>query len=173
MATNKKESPKVKTVVAPYFLGEKKVQVGKLAGVHMPGFILISEHIREKIGLPVGSGLPRTVGGIPYRMQHGSVIAKIKATINGTVQEIDRLVRVKRGSKAVKLHLQTTEPYTFRRQGKVISGTRHVTVQVGVPSWATVKQVHDFFVKALQVKSFSMGGGIHTITRSASPTGGK
>jgi hypothetical protein len=164
---------KAKKEARAFYFGQKKPQVGKLAGIEMPGFILVDEETREKIGLKVADqGFPHTAAGTKYELSDGLVVRTNKVTRNGVEVQVESIQKVRRGSKAVKLHLTSKENYSVKRQGKAITGTRHKTVQVGVPAWATDKQIHDFFTKAPKVKSFSAGGKTKPITRAAAPAGG-
>jgi hypothetical protein len=164
---------KAKKEARAFYFGKKKPQVGKLAGVEMPGFILVDEETRTAIGLKVeDQGFPHTSAGVKYTLENGLVVREGKVTRKGVEVAIESIQKVRRGSKPVKLHLTSKEAYTVKRQGKVITGQRHKTVQVGVPAWATDKQIHDFFLKSPKVKSFSAGGKTKPITRTAAPAGG-
>jgi hypothetical protein len=150
---------------APYFLGERTIQAGKKAGIKEIGLILIANDTATKIGLPMVSGLPQTVGGIKYEMKNRAVFAEGSRTKDGKTTKFSRIVRVKRGSKALKLYLNSDEAYSYTQQGKTVTGRRPKSVQIGVPSWAAVETIHNFLVKATNVVSFSLGGGIYTIKR--------
>jgi hypothetical protein len=151
----------------PYYLGEKTVQKGKKAGIKQPLLFLIASDVATAIGLPKVSGFPQTIGGIKYEIKNRVLFAEGTRTTATGKTTFNRLVRVKRGSKAVKLYLSTDGAYTYTQQGKTVTGRRPDSVQVGVPSPATAKQVHDFFAKAVNVQSFSMGGGIYPINKVA------
>jgi hypothetical protein len=164
---------KAKKEARAFYFGQKKPQVGKLAGIEMPGFILVDEETRTEIGLKVeDQGFPKTVAGTKYELSNGLVTRTNKVTRGDKEIVVESIQKVRRGSKAVKLHLTTKEDYKVKRQTKEITGKRHKTVQVGVPAWATDKQIHDFFIKATKVKSFSAGGKTKPITRAAAPAGG-
>jgi hypothetical protein len=167
MATPGSPEAKAQKDASPYYIGERKIQAGKKKGIAEIGLILISEKIATKIALPLVSGLPKTVGGTQYQMKNRAVFAQGTRQNGERTVTFTRLVRVKRGSKAVKLYLSTSETYSYKQQGVAVTGRRPQSVQVGVPAWVSAAQVHDFFAKATNVVSFSFGGGIYPILRGA------
>lgn len=151
---------------SPYFLGEREIQAGKKKGVKEILLFLIADEMATEIGLPKVSGLPQTVGGIKYEIKNRAIFAEGSRTKDGKTTKFDRIVRVKRGAKPVKLYLNSEETYTYKQQGVTITGRRPKSVQVGVPTGASADMVYKFFAKANNVASFSFGGGIYPILRS-------
>jgi hypothetical protein len=150
----------------PYFVGERAIQKGKKAGIVEPLMMLISADIATEIGLNKEYGFPQTVGGIKYEIKNGGVIAEGKRKGKNGETPFERLVPIKRGSKAVTVYLNKEESYSFTQQGKSVSGRRPKSVQLGFPPNASAIHIHDFLKKAANVTRFSLGGSPYDILRS-------
>jgi hypothetical protein len=153
----------------PYWVGEREVQKGKKAGIKEPLMALIADDVAADIGLPKEQGFPQSVGGTKYALVNGVVFAERGGGGGeGGGGKSERIVAVARGSKPVTCYLNTEESYTYKSQGKTVTGKRKKSFQIGFPANASAAVVHDFLKKATKVQSFSFGGDPYPILRGGS-----
>jgi hypothetical protein len=152
----------MKNPTSPVFIGTKKVQVGKQAGVEIPGFMLIRDKAYKSMGL-AKNGFPATVAGTSYVVDNGEVVATSTRKLGGKSVEVKRTVAVQQCTKPVRVYLKSTKTVTVTRQSKKVQVTKRNSVQVGFPAWAGVKEIRKFLSTAGNVYSFSISGGTHLV----------
>jgi hypothetical protein len=155
----------MKNPTTPVYIGSKKVQVGKLAGVEIPGFILIRDVIYKRLNFSKSS-FPVTVAGTVYTLDGKEVIATGSRTIGGQKVEVKRTIGVQQCTKPVTIYFKGTRTFTVTRQGKKFTQVRRNRARVGFPSWAGVKEIRKFLKDAGSVHSFSISGGTHLVNSS-------
>jgi hypothetical protein len=144
----------------PIFLGVRKVQVGKFAGVEIPGFALISTKLYKDSGMQK-TGFPATVGTTTYTVQNGEVVA---TSTRGT-KTVKRTVAVGHGTKPLKVYLKSNNAEkAVKIHGKPAKVTTRKSATIGVPGWFNVENAQKLLSKSGNVASFSFGGGTHPTT---------
>jgi hypothetical protein len=144
----------------PVFLGIRKVQVGKFAGVEIPGFAMVSSNFYKDSGMQK-TGFPATVGTTIYTVENGEIVA---TSTRGT-KKIKRTVAIGHGSKPLKVYLKSSNAEkTVKIHGKPAKVTTRKSATIGVPGWFNVENAQKWLSKSGNVASFSFGGGTHPTT---------
>jgi hypothetical protein len=146
----------MKNPTTPVYIGSKRVQVGKMAGVEIPGFILIRDAVYKRMGF-TKTGFPVTLGGTSYTLDGKEVIATGTRTFKTRKTEVKRTIGVQQCTKPVTVYYKSLKTVTVKRQGKPVTVTRRSSARIGFPSWAGVKEIRKF------VHSFSISGGTHLV----------
>jgi hypothetical protein len=155
-----------KRTEVPVFLGIRKAQVGKFAGVEIPGFALVSTKFLKDSGMQ-GTGFPAKVGTSSYAIENGEIVATGKRGNKDT----KRTVAIGHGTKPLKVYLKSSVDKTVKIHGKAAKTTVRKSFTIGVPAWFTVPLARKFLSKGGNIASFSFGGGTYPAVLDR--TGGK
>jgi hypothetical protein len=153
----------MKNPTTPIFIGAKKIQVGKQAGIEIPGFILVRNASLKRMGM-TKTGFPATVGGVSYALEGSEIVVKSSRTFGNKKREVTRTLAAQHCSKPITVYLKSNKVTKVKRQGKTLTVVRRNKLQVGYPDWAGVREIRRHLSTAGNVHSFSFGGGTHLVT---------